>query len=241
MSRPNIVFRFLLFPLGAALLIAAGLFQEGTALTAQLQATAVATLSPLERLAEPTLPAAPSQADRGAQTYWLMCLPCHGDHGQGLTAEFRETYPPEEQYCWERGCHGERPYDSGFKLPMQIPALIGPQAALGKFTTAATLQAYIKAAMPYWKPGSLTEEESWLVTAFLLRENGIQWNEKLDASNADQILLSPGGSPPTPTPELVAETRVLQTRPIHSGWILALAAVVIIFVVAVALRRRSTD
>jgi hypothetical protein len=103
------------------------------------------------------------------------------------------------------------------------------------------LQAYIKAAMPYWKPGSLTEEESWLVTAFLLRENGIQWNEKLDASNADQILLSPGGSPLTPTPELVAETRVLQTRPILSGWILALAAVVIIFVVAVALRRRSTD
>lgn len=241
MFRTNTIFRFLLFPLGVALLIAASLFQEGTALSVKLQATPQATLSPFERLAEPTLPAAPSQADQGAQTYWLLCLPCHGDRGQGLTDEFRETYPPEEQYCWESGCHGARPYEYGFTLPMQIPAVIGPEADLGKFTTAARLNAYTRAAMPYWKPGSLTEEESWLVTAFILRENGFQFNEKLDASNADQILLSSNGISPTPVPGSGAENLKNQNLTINSLWLLALAVVVIIVVAVVSVRRRSTE
>lgn len=247
MSRPNILIRFLLFPLGVALLIAASLFQEGTALSVELQSTpsatsaTSATLSPFERLAEPTLPAAPTQADHGAQTYWLLCLPCHGDLGQGLTDEFRETYPPEEQYCWERGCHGERPYEFGFRLPMKIPAVIGPEAALGKFTTAARLNGYIRTAMPYWKPGSLTEEESWLVTAFLLRENGIQINENLNASNAEQILLSPTGLPPTPLPESSAENTKQSIVPIDPKWLFALALVAIIVVAAVVLRSRTTE
>jgi cytochrome c len=239
--RTKTFIRFLLFPLGVALLIAASLFQEGTALSVELQSTPSATLSPFERLAEPTLSAAPSQADHGAQTYWLLCLACHGDRGQGLTDEFRETYPPEEQYCWERGCHGERPYDFGFKLPMQIPAVIGPEAALGKFTTAARLNAYIKAAMPFWKPGSLTEEESWLVTAFLLRENGIRVSENLDASNAEQILLSSLQLFPTTVPETGAEDAKQQTIPINSQWLLVLAVVVVIVVAAILLRKRSTE
>ena len=134
-------------------------FDGGIAFSAIQQPTPTSTLSPLERLAKPTLPAEPSQADLGAQNYWLYCLPCHGDRGQGLTDEFRETYPPEEVNCWQSGCHGERPYDNGFKLPAGIPALVGADA-LQKFPNAAILQAYIQAAMPFWKPGSLAEEES---------------------------------------------------------------------------------
>jgi hypothetical protein len=242
--RTNIVFRFLLFPLGVALLIAASLFKEGTALSVELQGTpsvTSATLSPFERLAKPTLPAEPTQADHGAQTYWLLCLPCHGDRGQGLTDEFRETYPPEDQYCWERGCHGDRPYELGFTLPMQIPALIGSEAALGKFTTAARLNAYIMSAMPYWKPGSLSEEEGWLVTAFLLRENGIQVAQSLNASNAEEILLSPPPLSPTPAPETGVENVKEQTRSVDSLWLIALIVVVIIVVAAVSLRRRSVQ
>ena len=174
------------------------LSQEGTALSIQLQATPTATLSPFERLAEPTLPTMPMQADTGAQAYWLYCLPCHGDRGQGLTDEFRETYPPEEQYCWDRGCHGERPYEDGFKLPMHVPAVIGPDVTLEKFSNAAILKAYILAAMPYWNPGSLTEDEAWRITAFLLRENGIPYDGELNALNADEISFSL--SPPTPSP-----------------------------------------
>lgn len=200
--------QFLLFPLGLALLIAISLSQEGTALSIQAQSTLTATLSPFERLADPTLPSSPTQADYGAHSYWLLCLPCHGDRGQGLTDEFRETYPPEEQYCWERGCHGERPYEDGFKLPMQVPAVIGQDAALEKFFTAARLKGYILAAMPYWNPGSLTEEEAWLVTAFLLRENGV-WdsNEVLNSSNADQILFLQETPTPSLAPPLAGTSR----------------------------------
>lgn len=152
-----------------------------------------------DRLAEPTLPPSPSQADYGAQVYWLSCMPCHGDRGQGLTDEFRETYPPEEQYCWERGCHGADPYESGFSLPMLIPGVIGPDT-IGKFSDAAQLNSYIRAAMPFWDPGSLTEEEAWRVTAFILRENGL-WNAvgELNPSNAGEVSIPRGTPTPLPT------------------------------------------
>jgi cytochrome c len=122
--------------------------------------------------------------------YWLSCLPCHGDKGQGLTDEFRTTYPPEDQYCWARGCHGKMPYEQGFTLPTKIPAVIGP-GALAKFSDAAQLHAYVRAAMPFWKPGSLTEEEAWGVTAFILRQNGL-WNDmsELNASNASDVKIA---------------------------------------------------
>ena len=189
----------------------AGLFFDGgtaSSIVQQSTPTPVGTLSPFERLAEPTLPAEPSQADHGAQDYWLYCLPCHGDRGQGLTEEFRETYPPDEVNCWQSGCHGKRPYEFGFTLPTQIPAVI-EHDALAKFTDAAQLNAYIRATMPFWNPGSLTEEESWRVTAFILRENDL-WDgsTELSASNAANVeiprglLLTPAV---TPQPDEVQE------------------------------------
>jgi mono/diheme cytochrome c family protein len=185
-------FRLILFPLGLALLLAATLFQEGTAL---LQTTPTP-----DRLAEPTLPVSPSQADIGAQAYWLSCLPCHGDIGQGLTDEFRLTYPEEERNCWTSGCHGQKPYEDGFTFPKYIPPIIG-SGTLQKFSNAAILRSYIFATMPFWKPGSLTEEETWQITAFLLRENKL-WDaqDELNASNADRILVAPPQATPTPQP-----------------------------------------
>jgi hypothetical protein len=53
--------------------------------------------------------------------------------------------------------------------------------------------------MPFEDPGVLTEDEYWQVTAFLLRENQIGYDEQLDASSAAQILL-PWAQQPTPTP-----------------------------------------
>jgi Cytochrome C oxidase, cbb3-type, subunit III len=192
------VLKLILLPFGIALLFAGLFFDRGTADSVRLQADATPTP---DRLAEPTLPAVPSQADYGAQVYWLSCLPCHGDKGQGLTDEFRTTYPPEEQYCWNRGCHGEVPYEQGFTIPKKIAAVIG-QTTLAKFSDAAQLNAYIRAAMPFWKPGSLTEEEAWRVTAFILRQNHL-WDDKteLNASNAANVkipraaFLTPVGTP----------------------------------------------
>lgn len=154
-----------------------------------------------DRLAEPTLPPTPSQADHGAQVYWLSCLPCHGDQGQGLTDEFRTTYPPEEQYCWESGCHGANPYESGFTIPKVIPAVIG-ETALSKFTDAAQLNAYIRATMPFWSPGSLTEDEAWKVTAFILRENDL-WDDRveLNVTNAGKTEIPRGLPIPVAAPQ----------------------------------------
>ena len=196
-QKKNIL-KFILLSFGIALLFAGLFFDRGTANSIRLQAEATPTP---DRLAEPTLPAAPSQADHGAQVYWLSCLPCHGDKGQGLTDEFRTTYPPEEQYCWNRGCHGEVPYEQGFTIPKKIPAVIG-EMTLAKFSDAAQLNAYIRAAMPFWKPGSLTEEDAWRVTAFVLRQNNL-WDDKteLNASNAASVkipraaFLTPVGTP----------------------------------------------
>lgn len=185
-----------LYPLILAsgfVLLLFGLFFDNGATTSAAQ-----SLTPTpDRLAEPTLPASPSQADLGAQVYWLSCLPCHGDRGQGLTDEFRAAYPPDDQYCWARGCHGEVPYDNGFTLPKTIPGVVGDRA-LAKFSDGAQLYSYIHAAMPYWKPGSLTEEEAWKVTAFVLRANGL-WSgaEELGPQNASQVKIQRGAAAPT--------------------------------------------
>jgi len=153
-----------------------------------------------DRLAQPTLPASPSQADQGAQVYWLSCLPCHGDRGQGLTDEFKQAYPEEDQNCWNSGCHGNRPYESGFTLPKVIPAVIG-SGTLQKFPNALVLRSYIFATMPWWKPASLTEEETWQVTAFLLRENDL-WTagEELTESNSSLVLVAVPTAAATPQP-----------------------------------------
>jgi cytochrome c len=220
----RILFRLTLIPVGIALLLAALFFDTGTAVPSEAQTAATPTA---DRLAEPTLPASPSQADLGAQVYWLSCLPCHGDRGQGLTDEFRLAYPPEEQYCWESGCHGKRPYDNGFTLPMKIAAVIGP-GALGKFPTAANLRGYIFTAMPFWKPGSLTEDQSWQVTAFLLRQNGLwEARDELNASNADRIRVGAPEASPTPEPT-PAGPRVEFPMPVLAGAALALAVVLLL-------------
>jgi mono/diheme cytochrome c family protein len=181
-KNPSI--QFFLVSSGIALLFAGLFFNMETAVA---QTPVMPTP---DRLAQPTLPANPSQADKGAQVYWLSCLPCHGDRGQGLTEEFKLTYPEEDRNCWTSGCHGKRPYENGFTLPKTIPPLIGA-GTLQKFPNALILRSYIFAAMPYWRPASLTEEESWQVTAFLLRENNL-WDgdDELAASNADAIPVS---------------------------------------------------
>jgi mono/diheme cytochrome c family protein len=227
--------KLILLPFGIALLFAGLFFDNGTADTARQQADATPTP---DRLAEPTLPAAASQADHGAQVYWLSCMPCHGDQGQGLTDEFRKTYPPEEEYCWESGCHGPNPYESGFTIPKKIPALIG-ESALAKFTDAAQLHAYIRATMPFWKPGSLTEEESWRVTVFILRENDL-WEDSapLDASNAASVKI--------PRAAFLTPMVTPQQADIQEGsgnlfwWILAGTLVMFILVMFILKKSRNT-
>ena len=62
------------------------------------------------------------------------------------------------------------------------------QGSLAKFSDAAQLNSYIRVTMPYWRPGSLTEDEAWSVTAFIMRQNGL-WNDdvELNETNAAEV------------------------------------------------------
>jgi len=204
-------FYLLFISIGIALLFAGLFFDMGTVV-------AQTSMPTPDRLAQPTLSASPSQADKGAQVYWLACLPCHGDRGQGLTEEFKQTYPEEDRNCWNSGCHGARPYENGFTLPPSIPPVIG-SGTLQKFPNATILRSYIFATMPWWRPASLTQEESWQVTAFLLRENKL-WNaqEDLTTSNADLILV--GAPVATATPQPSAAALTVSPLPIIIGFII---------------------
>jgi len=124
-----------------------------------------------DRLAIPALPANPTQFELGRYLYWLNCMACHGDKGQGLTDEFRSLYV-EDQNCWARGCHGGRVGDQGFPLPHTIPAIISPTDAMTKFATADDLFAFLRATHPPQHPGILTDDQYWAITAYLLIENG---------------------------------------------------------------------
>lgn len=170
----------------------------------------------IDRLAKPTLPANPDMADRGAQDYWLYCSPCHGDKAQGLTDDFRMQYPKEDQYCWNSGCHGKRPYPNGWTIPRYVPALVGTEA-LKRFPNGAILKSFIQLKMPFQIPGQLKDAEYWRLTAFLLKQNGY-WDGKgeLNESVAEKIIISKNSTfslTPTPIAELATEAVVLTQTP----------------------------
>ena len=194
-----------------------------------MQATPAATQ---DRLAEPTLPASPSQADYGAQAYWLNCSPCHGDRAQGLTDEFREQYPEEDRNCWNSHCHGDVTYENGFKIPTVVPALAG-SGSLAKFATAANLYGFIRAAMPFQKPGSLTDDEYYQIVAFLLRQNGlIDGQTEVNAANAAQIVVS-RATPTAPAPQQAS----VQGGTGSMGWLLLVGVLVALFILLFALKK----
>ncbi len=117
------------------------------------------------------MPDDPLLADKGSLSYWLICLACHGDKGQGLTDEFRREIFGEDMNCWQSKCHASNHPQEGFDLPRVVPAIVGP-GTLSRFLTAEDLNQYILSAMPWWNPGSLSSNEAWELTAYILRENG---------------------------------------------------------------------
>lgn len=147
----------------------------------------------VDRLAAPPTVPAPTQADEGEQLFWLYCQPCHGDQGQGLTDEWRAQFPEEEQTCWQSGCHsghGKDLPEYGFVLPTAVPAVIGA-GSLDNFETAQQFYFYIRSAMPYEAPGSLTGEEYLAITAYLVRAHGLGDSIPLDNDNVAEIRFRP--------------------------------------------------
>lgn len=145
---------------------------------------------PMNWIATPILPNNPSQADLGSFQYWFVCMSCHGESGQGLTDEWRAQWGQEEQNCWQSKCHASNYPPGGFVFPNYAPPVIGKTTLL-RFNTAQELYDYLATEMPWWAPGSLTDEVYWQLTAFLLRENGVVINIVLGENNANKVTIPP--------------------------------------------------
>jgi quinol-cytochrome oxidoreductase complex cytochrome b subunit/mono/diheme cytochrome c family protein len=140
------------------------------------------------RLAQPATVFPPAQAEVGAQTYWGMCMDCHGDRGQGLDEDWLASFPPEERDCWESGCHGPDFPENSFEIPQEgVPAIAGA-GRLARFANAFELGAFIRENMPLFPPGSLTDEEAWSLTAYVLKLKGVlPGSLTLDETNSSAI------------------------------------------------------
>jgi quinol-cytochrome oxidoreductase complex cytochrome b subunit/mono/diheme cytochrome c family protein len=142
----------------------------------------------VSRLAQPPTVYPPEQADNGAQTYWGMCMDCHGDRGQGLTDEWRNSFEPDERDCWASGCHGPDFPENSFAIPETGAPAVAGTGKLARFTNAFELHRFVGENMPLFPPGSLTEEETWDVTAYILRLKDIQpAGIALDKTNSSAI------------------------------------------------------
>ena len=110
--------------------------------------------------------------------------------GSGTVAQGRIVYNTK---CF--ACHGsiEKPLPPGAKLP--APVLVSDSAskvkAIGNYWPyASTVFDYIRRSMPYNLPGSLTDNEVYSVTAYLLNANKIiKADAVLDAKSLPQIVM----------------------------------------------------
>ena len=162
------------------ILVFGGIFLSSVGTSTALQqatATPPIQITPTfdsSRLAQPPTVVPPAQADNGAQVYWGMCAACHGDRGQGLTDEWLNSYPPEDRDCWQSGCHGSDAPENSFEIPQTgIPALAGT-GTLSRFSNSFELNRHIHQNMPFFRADSLTSEEAWSLTAYVLQLNDRQ-------------------------------------------------------------------
>ena len=208
----------LAFMISLLVLTVASLAASSVQASPQLQTTP--TPSPLptptfdvQRLAKPVVDSGyAEQLHNGSVIYWGVCMACHGDVGQGLTEEWRDAYGPVDRNCWQKGCHGNDHPEHGFLIPkdMVIPAVAGP-GRLTRFKNAQELHDFISASMPWWDPGQLTDEESWEVSAYILKLHKVMPVDfVLTYSNASAITTQyPVPQPANDRPAVIALTGLL--------------------------------
>jgi mono/diheme cytochrome c family protein len=132
---------------------------------------------PSDRLGPPPMSDPPTQVELGHYAYYISCMVCHGDQGQGLE-EWRKVLPEEDRDCWQSRCHAANHPPGGFQFPNYAPPVIGPGTLAG-FSTATDLHGYIVARMPWQAPGILPEEEYWQITGFLAKAHGVEPGDEI--------------------------------------------------------------
>ena len=113
------------------------------------------------------LPPGQGTAVEGAKIYAEKCAMCHGDQGKGGVAPF---YP---------ALVGGQPLTNGIETPKTIA---------NYYAYATTVFDYIRRAMPYNQPRSLTDDEVYALTGYILSLNKlIGENDVMDAKTLPQV------------------------------------------------------
>jgi S-disulfanyl-L-cysteine oxidoreductase SoxD len=122
------------------------------------------------------LPPGNGTAALGKPIFAERCASCHGDKGEDPKYRLLAGRP--------------RPLDAAH-LSESIDPLLGGQPVLtigSYWQYATTLWGYIRRSQPYDAPGSLTPDQVYAVTAYLLHVNGIIGEQDvLDARSLPQI------------------------------------------------------
>jgi cytochrome c len=107
------------------------------------------------------LPAGSGTARQGAEIYARKCLACHGAEGAGQ---------PNDALAGGQGTIGGQ-------MPIKTVGSYWPYAT--------TVFDYVRRAMPYTEPMTLSNDEVYALTAYLLRINGIV--SDTDVMDADTL------------------------------------------------------
>lgn len=117
------------------------------------------------------LPPGRGTAAEGAKVYAASCASCHGANGQGMG-----TYP-----ALIGGPRGTFDFASDPKMLKTIG---------NYWPYATTVFDYVRRAMPLTAPGSLTMDQTYGVTAYLLARNGlIDSTTVIDAQSLPKVVM----------------------------------------------------
>lgn len=113
------------------------------------------------------LPEGEGSVEEGDELYEANCASCHGDFGGG-----GHGYPQLAGGNQEKDENG---IVKTLKNQRLEPGMDAPQRTVGTFwPKATTLFTYIRDAMPYAHPKSLSNDENYALTAYILAQNGIK-------------------------------------------------------------------
>ncbi len=121
------------------------------------------------------LPPGSGSPDEGEEVYQASCAACHGVEGEGGTGGQLVGRIPGDAFDWGDGMQGPR--------------------TIGSFWPyATTVFDYVRRSMPWDRPGSLTDDQVYAVTAYLLYLNEIiASSDVMNAQTLPQVVMPAHG------------------------------------------------
>jgi S-disulfanyl-L-cysteine oxidoreductase SoxD len=131
------------------------------------------------------LPNGSGNAKVGARVYSENCASCHGDHLEGNPA---------------KGVGGDKLIGGRGSLATKTPL----KTVESYWPYATTLFDYVKRAMPFSSPGSLSDDDVYSIVAYILSEaKVIQPTDTMSAATLPTVIMpNRSGFEPDPRPEL---------------------------------------